>query len=442
MKTILKTLLLFIVFQVSAQKQGNIWYFGDGAGLDFNSGNPVTLYDGQTSFIACPSCHAEGTAVISDSSGSLLFYTDGNQIWNKNHQMMPNGDSLLSNISSTQSSLIIPEPGSNRYFFVFNTDDFYINNLQYGFGYSKVDICLDGGLGDVISGQKNISLLSNVTEKLTGIRHANGTDYWILVHKFNSNAFHSFLLTSNGIMDTVISNIGSVHTGNAGAAIGQLKASPNGQKIAIVNSQATPNIAEYFDFNTSSGIVSNPVSIQGNPIWSYYGVSFSPDNSKLYIACTMNGNGIYQFDLNAGGGNPASVISSKTQIAGTYNYLGLQLAPNGKIYSARSPVGFNDYLAVINDPNIAGTSCNYVDSAVFLDGHSASYGFPNFIDSYDYLNTIVDCQLTMSEQNFDSKSSELVKIVDFMGRETEYKPNILLIYIYSDGTTKKVYQVE
>ena len=36
----------------------------------------------------------------------------------------------------------------------------------------------------------------------------------------------------------------------------------------------------------------------------------------------------------------------------------------------------------------------------------------------------------------------LIKIVDLLGRETEDQPNIPLIYIYSDGTTEKVYRVE
>ena len=33
---------------------------------------------------------------------------------------------------------------------------------------------------------------------------------------------------------------------------------------------------------------------------------------------------------------------------------------------------------------------------------------------------------------------ELIKIIDFKGRETEFKPNIPLIFIYSDGTQEKV----
>ena len=212
-------------------------------------------------------------------------------------------------------------------------------------------------------------------------------------------------LSSTGIIDTVISHVGSVHpiTGtNTGTAIGQLKASPNGQKLALVNGNTNPAIAEYFDFDKSTGIVSNVVSIQTNPAWNYYGVSFSPDNSKLYIASDLNGNGIYQFDLTAGGGNSSAVIASKTKIDGTggsYNFLGLQLAIDGKIYVARSPYAGNTYLGVINSPNGSGVSCNYIDASIDLNGHAASYGFPNFIDSYDYSNTVTNCETGITEHN-------------------------------------------
>ena len=148
MKKILIILIIFIPLLSTAQKQGNIWYFGDHAGLDFNSGVPVPLTNGQT--YSPDGTLIEGSAVISDSSGSLLFYTNGNKLWNKNQHVMPHGDSLLSDFSSTQAALIVPKPGSSRYFYVFTVDDFYEDNLKYGFRYSIVDICLDSGLGDVM----------------------------------------------------------------------------------------------------------------------------------------------------------------------------------------------------------------------------------------------------------------------------------------------------
>src|ERR1035437_2119171 len=141
-KTIMKRLIFFLIFFSTttsfAQKQGNIWYFGNHAGLNFNSGSPIPLTNGQTYCPDLSSSVIEGTAVISDSSGTLLFYSNGTKIWNNHNLVMPNGDSLLGNFSSTQSSLIVPQPGSSQYFYVFTTSDFYYQNLQYGLRYSIV----------------------------------------------------------------------------------------------------------------------------------------------------------------------------------------------------------------------------------------------------------------------------------------------------------------
>jgi hypothetical protein len=404
MKKIIFALLIILPHLVFSQKQGNIWYFGNHAGLDFNYNPPVPLLNGATynSTYVGWGTHSEGTSVICDSSGSLLFYTNGKKVWNNIHQLMPNGDSLLGHPSSTQSALIVPQPGSSRYFYIFTTDAFVEDSLRYGFRYSVVDICNDNGLGDVDKGRKNIKLLDTVAEKLTTIRHSNGTDYWIITHKYFSDAFYAYHLSSIGIIDTVVSHIGSVHpTGTTVlfAAIGQLKASPDGNKLVIVNGNSSTSIAEYFDFNKTTGIISNCVNIQTNLLYSYYGASFSTDNSKIYISSWLNGQGIYQFDLNAGNGNQDSVRASKIRISnGLHNYFGLQLADNGKIY-ASTTAGSSPYISVINFPNLPGLSCNCVDSAIYLIGGSCSYSFPNFIDSYDYSNTSFDCT-TVSEESY------------------------------------------
>lgn len=430
MKSILFFIVLFVSSYCNAQKQGNIWYFGNGAGLDFSSTNPIVISGGATYDLGVDG--SEGTSVISDSLGALLFYTNGEKIWNRNHLVMPNGGELKGNVSSTQAALIVPQPNSNRYFYVFTTDDFDNDSLRYGFRYSIVDMCSDNGLGDIVPNQKNIKLLDTVAEKLTAVKHSNGTDYWIITHKYFSDAFYAYHLSYTGIIDTVISHIGSTHpAGMLGysGAIGQLKASPNGQKLAIVNGQSVPNIAEYFDFNNSTGIVSNCVSIQTNPNYSYYGVSFSPDNSKLYIASFLNGNGIYQFDLNAGNGNPTSVLASKVKIAGNFNYLGLQLANNGKIYSIRTG-NSGQYIALINSPNNAGLGCNYIDSATYLNGKTSYYSLPNFIDSYDYSNTITDCSTEIKEQN------NLQSVVLNQNSPNPYAERTSINYYLPDNTGK------
>lgn len=49
--------------------------------------------------------------------------------------------------------------------------------------------------------------------------------------------------------------------------------------------------------------------------------------------------------------------------------------------------------------------------------------------------------LSVDEYTLD-KNRELIKIVDLMGRETNEKPNTVLIYVYSDGSTEKKYIAE
>ena len=386
-----------------AQKQGNIWYFGDHAGLNFNSGNPVAITDGQTGLYPNPGSHSEGCSVISDSAGNFLFYSNGEKAWNKNHQIMLNGDSLLGHSSSTQSALIVPQPQSSRYFYLFTTDAFIYNNLKNGLRYSVVDMCLDNGKGAIVNNKKNILLLDTVSEKLTATKHTNGIDYWIVTHKYFSNAFYSYLLTANGITDTIISHIGSAHQnvffpGNTNAAIGQMKISPNGTKIALCFSNTNPAVSELFNFNNSTGVVSNFISLPTDSIgMNLYGVEFSPDNSKLYFSYNEYSR-IYQYDLNAGGGNANSIKSSKTLISNSSNqsdYVnGMQLGTDGKIYVAKLQETF---LATINNPNTQGLGCNFQDNAVSLNNKTCSYGLPNFINSYDYYNTVVDCETGINE---------------------------------------------
>jgi len=126
----------------------NHWFFGNQFGLNFSSGAPVFEPGGQTA-------RWEGCSAISDANGNLLFYTDGIDVWNKLHFVMPNGSGLMGGYgSSTQSSLIVPKPNDSLRFYIFTADEDVGPN---GFRYSEVDITLNGGLGDVTL--KNIPLI-------------------------------------------------------------------------------------------------------------------------------------------------------------------------------------------------------------------------------------------------------------------------------------------
>ena len=107
MNTQKKTFLVFIfsLFSVLisfSQGEAKIWYFGNQAGLDFNTNPPTILTNN-----AIPG-NWYSTAVISDAAGNLLFYSNGQNIWDKTHAIMANGSGLsISSNNGSQNVIII-----------------------------------------------------------------------------------------------------------------------------------------------------------------------------------------------------------------------------------------------------------------------------------------------------------------------------------------------
>ena len=226
--------------------------FGQGGGISFNSGFPVPITGSQVfGNPTMPSdyLYSEGCASISDSSGNLLFYSNGEKVWNRNNSVMSNGNNMMGFYSSSSSAFIIPVPSSDSLYYLFTTDGLE-RYLQNGLRYSIIDMCLDNGNGGVISMQKNILVLDTVSEKLCAVANPNGTDVWLIVHKFFSDAFYAYQITPFGINPPVISNVGSVHVGisgffnGCGGAIGQMKASSDGNKIGLAFSNSSPSVVE------------------------------------------------------------------------------------------------------------------------------------------------------------------------------------------------------
>jgi gliding motility-associated-like protein len=360
-----------------ARQQGNIWYFGFGAGLDFNSGSPVLLNNGQINTF-------EGSAVISDANGNLLFYTDGISVWNRNHIVMPNGTGLLGNPSATQAAVIVPHPGDINLYYIFTSEDASGPN---GFRYSMVDMRLGGGNG-AVTATKNVLLLANNTEKITAVKHCNNRDYWVITHEFGNSNYRVYAVTPNGLNTTPQTQaIGSTHAGATGNKLGYLKASSDGSRLAAAI--FADGRYEVFDFDNSTGIISNPLSWADASAYNgAYGVEFSPDKRLLYTTHLSNNiipAKVMQFDLNAG--SAAAVQASRVDLASNplrYQFGAVQIAPDGLIYIARAqrdPVAQLPFLARINNPNTQGVGANFQDQAISLAPFGCDLGLPNFIQS-------------------------------------------------------------
>ena len=379
-KNILTYCFLFSTVFVFAQKQTNIWYFGNRVGLDFNQTPPLALNNGTAN-------SREGSAAMSDNNGRLLFYTNGIVVQNRKHETMPNGTGLLGELSSTNNTVIVPMPGNDSMYYLFTIGSAF--QEEPVFSYNIIDMKGDGGFGTVVT--KNVIVLDTVLEKIAAIRHCNNRDVWIVIQKWNSDKYYSYLLTAAGLNTApVVSSTGLVITGQINNSIGTLKFTSKGNKLAACHAFDNDAV-QLMDFDNTTGILSNSLIIHPNVIphlpnyTGVYGAEFSPDGKLLYVSANNSNTDpstLYQFDITSN--NAATIFASKQVIAQTTPWFagGLQLATDQKIYMTM----WNDTaLSVIENPNTYGTGCNFVFNKIYV-GPAGSFplqfGLPTFLQSY------------------------------------------------------------
>jgi hypothetical protein len=376
MKKAVLIMLALVSSLVSAQNLQNAnWLFGEYAGLNFNPSPPPGPLLPSTS--TGMDAH-EGCATISAPDGTLLFYTDSNKVWNKNHQVMPNGTGLVGSAEGSQNAVIIPRPGDNTRFFVVTLDGYM--GTQKGLYYSEVDMTLNSGLGDVISATKNTVLndhtgtpldggyngVGNLSHRITYYPHSNGHDYW-LVTQIDKWVF-SHLVTDTGIVLNAAQASAAPWIANYGpAATGQMKISPNGTRIAMAYTKDATGMGAVFlgDFVPATGqVVMNPVMI--NTLWGdYWGLEFSPNSQILYYTREAE---VYAYEIG----------SRKTVQVGTFTDpdVSMQLAIDGRIYVATREI---DKISHIKFPDVFGTGCTYEYAVVPLNGRLSHRGLPGWV---------------------------------------------------------------
>jgi gliding motility-associated-like protein len=335
----------------------SIWGQGNHGDYNWNFGNAGYSFatDPFTNLPAGPVI-TTGSSSISDPSGKLLFYSDGQTIYDKNNVLMKtNGPNpiapVLQGTSPAQPVLITPDPRSGNLYYVFTSG-------TTGLTYSMVDMSLNGGLGAII--QTNIPLSTSANAgTLAGLSDSLG-GFWTVTYDPLTTQFLAYKINNSGLVTTPVTSAGPA-TGPSSASPGTLKFSQDGKKAAMLI--PGQNLVEVFDFNRATGVFSNPVPITTpNPA----GIEFAPDNSKIYIDGNQN---LYQYDL-------TSIATPPVLLSTGANYGNMGLAPDGRIYVS---LGSSGSIGIINDPTFAGITSNYytIPSSIEVSPY-----LPNFIANY------------------------------------------------------------
>lgn len=381
----IKLLYVFAVVAMTQMVHGqsatsNIWYFGANAGLNFNLSPPIPLADGKLNT-------TEGCASICDTLGNLLFYTDGVTVWDRTHNIMPNGQNLAGGPSSSQSAQILKKPGDNALYCLFTVAE---EIGKRGFCYYEIDMAANNGFGDVVKSKEQLQ--TNAAEKIAYTKHINDRDFWVLVRGFRPENIHAYLLTENGLSNTPISSNASIGIWSGfdvESAMGCMKLSHDGALLAVNHFKQGITTLYAFDNNTGE---TTPIEYFYSGI-NAYGLEFSPNNRWLYVtARDFTGEALFQFDMNADDRVKTKTVIYRSERKGaTEIELGsLQLGPDGKIYLAHFK---RSYLSAVLEPNNQGSDCGFQLKQVKLDKSTKSMmglpnlAYPNLPINFKYINT-------------------------------------------------------
>jgi hypothetical protein len=388
-------IIIFLCFwanELAAQKEDYTWTFPNGGGLVFSDTGVVSQFRSSVGGYCEINCSS-----ISDSAGNLLFYCGANgiggqaqRVFDRNGNLMQNGNSMNGNFNYLHGSMILKLPGSSHIFNIFSMQ----NNSGFNQHYSRIDLNQNGGLGSVVMRDSMLDANAHIGKSIA-IRHANGRDWWVIFQQNSvtgNGGFSKYLLTPEGIsfIDNQVIGSDPLYV-NAGSIL----YNSNSGKIVNVG---VYGFIDIFDFDRCTGQLSNFIGTGERDStgllvqYAYQGAALSPSGRYLYITSSFpNYKDMVQFDL-----SDPNILSTRTivhsypdtGIYGGLSYAFHKIGPDGKIYVSKGegfPIYRNDSITqsidVILYPDSPGVACGYAPNYLKLDSGSFTvYGFPHMPD--------------------------------------------------------------
>ena len=359
------------------------------------------------------------TSNVCSPEGNYLFSINGTEILDSTCNVIDNGDYLTDNYfywdmsgvgtGGFQVTAIIPKRDNQWYAFNYSVSDSVYEiqstrnpNRLY---YSVVDMNANGGAGRVIS-KRNLAYAGDMGDcRMTGTRHGNGRDWWLVVHGYNNNEYYTFLVSPDTITGPYVQAIGdSMFEMDA---LGQAKFSADGTLYA--SATANSNVV-ILDFDRCSGVFSNPRSIKYYPEPPYdcgngstncsgiQGLCFSPSKRYLYLNMMVY---IHQIDLESANPDSSRVLlairDSTWSDWGPFNQQ--YLMPNGQIWVAISGSNnIGDKVSVIQYPDSGGLACGFAREHFQIAGCLGAYLISNHLHYELNGNGQCDTPVVINEQ--------------------------------------------
>lgn len=329
------------------------WYFGARAGLDFGAtgtNSPLAISTPGSS----PGYAGEGSTVVTDDSGNLVFWTNGRTIWNKNGDVAGNSTGLYASYSGTQAAASFPLGyDGKRYAVIANTtgDAAYTGLPQDKRLFLSIyDTTLNSGNGGIAAAAKNIDIAGSYlsgtysSESLGAMPNYDGSGYWVYTYGIKPVSgvtnIYGFLIGIDGTVrdkKTIPLTTQPIYCANTVSNYGTINFSSSYDKMVIMigasgcnstgssqisgtayvmkTDRITGNLTQVAAWNTKANYLNTDASYKN----AGYSADFSPDENLVYVTQLYPGR-LTRYNISSG-------VSAT--IAGTQTTLGDSLAVSG-----------------------------------------------------------------------------------------------------------------
>ncbi|WP_229663182.1 GEVED domain-containing protein, partial [Microbacterium album] len=359
------------------------WFFGQNGAIDFGtSGTTATAFLGNQTTM-------EGSTVVTDSAGDLQFWSNGQSVFDREGNPMPNGTGLLGNPSATQTVAAFPALGASGRYFVVTTSTDVGAGPNGDLRYSVVDMTARGGLGDVTD-VKNVPLGApgTASEAITAVPNADGTGFWVLTYTNNSPNILAYEFDADGPVSG--EPVVSVMPSNNFNGYGSLAFSADYSRVVALSAGITsgaggsagtqPSIVRVLRFNAETGRFAQEMSwslptAQGSGGMGY-NAEFSPDGRFVYATKIFGGGQLYRYDLQ--GATSGAEVKATERNVGSIGTTGGQIrrGPDGRMYVANNTA---TALSVVNAPNDAADPQLVTGGFPLPAGAASRFGLPQTV---------------------------------------------------------------
>lgn len=356
-----------------ASDQGH-WYFGWKAGLDFSSG--VGVRD-DAAYLNNTLISGESAVAESDTAGALIFYSNGRDLWDRNHNLAITG--MFGDTSNSKSQIVsVPHPLHANWWYIFTGVEYESSPgpIYYSIVSDSAGTMYPIVLNDTLP---RLAGCASVGEAISAVPHCNGRDYWLITRAKGSSIWEStllvYLISPAGITNPSGSGVFPstyILPSGATSVSGTIKGSPDNTHL-VVNHTGLFAIS-VLDFNNSTGQISNERTVASPSYLFYFGASFSPDGRYVYYAHQQSPQ-IFRTDIT----QPTLTMTTIATL-GVGEVPGeMQLGPDSMLYVVTI---FDRYISRFTNPSslTPAFTAQAVDLGALYFGVANRNGIPNMID--------------------------------------------------------------